>query len=73
MLSFLNALTVILALLIVVVVLVQNQGSGLGDAFGGGGGNVYRSKRGFEKGLFVFTIILAVVFVASILARFLVA
>jgi preprotein translocase subunit SecG len=73
MLSFLNALTVISALLIIVAVLVQNQGSGLGDAFGGGGGNVYRSKRGFEKGLFVFTIILAVVFVASILARFLVA
>lgn len=72
MLAFLNVLTVISAILITIVVLVQNQGSGLGDAFGGGG-NVYRSKRGFEKGLFVFTIILGIVFVGSILARFLVA
>lgn len=68
MLTFLSIVTVISAILIVVVVLLQNQGSGLGDAFGGGG-NVYRSKRGFEKGLFAFTIILGVVFVASLLAR----
>jgi preprotein translocase subunit SecG len=71
MLTILNAMTVISAILIIVVVLIQNQGSGLGDAFGGGG-NVYRSKRGFEKGLFIFTIVLAVVFVVSILARFVV-
>lgn len=72
MLALLNILTIVSAILIIVVVLVQNQGSGLGDAFGGGG-NVYRSKRGFEKGLFVFTIILGIIFVASILARFFVA
>ena len=71
MLTILNAMTVISAILIIVVVLIQNQGSGLGDGFGGGG-NVYRSKRGFEKGLFIFTIVLAVVFVVSILARFVV-
>jgi protein translocase SecG subunit len=71
MLAFLNILTVISAILIIIVVLAQNQGSGLGDAFGGGG-NVYRSKRGFEKGLFFFTIILGVIFIGSILARFLV-
>ncbi|QQS26667.1 preprotein translocase subunit SecG [bacterium] len=72
MIAFLNILTVVSAILIIVVVLVQNQGSGLGDAFGGGG-NVYRSKRGFEKGLFIFTIILGVIFIASILARFIIA
>lgn len=72
MLAFLNILTIVSAVLIVLVVLIQNQGSGLGDAFGGGG-NVYRSKRGFERGLFIFTIILGVIFVGSILARFLVA
>jgi preprotein translocase subunit SecG len=72
MITFLNILTVISAILIIIVVLVQNQGSGLGDAFGGGG-NVYRSKRGFEKGLFIFTIILGIIFIASILARFIIA
>lgn len=72
MLALLNILTILSAVLITVVVLAQNQGSGLGDAFGGGG-NIYRSKRGVEKGLFIFTIILAIIFVASILARFVIA
>ncbi len=72
MLAFLNVVTIISAILITIVVLMQNQGSGLGDAFGGGG-NVYRSKRGFEKALFFVTIALGVIFVVSVLARLVVA
>lgn len=72
MLAFLNVVTIVSAILITIVVLMQNQGSGLGDAFGGGG-NVYRSKRGFEKGLFYVTIALGIIFVVSVLARLVVA
>ena len=72
MLAFLNVVTIISAILITIVVLMQNQGSGLGDAFGGGG-NVYRSKRGFEKALFFVTIALGVIFVVCVLARLVVA
>lgn len=56
---------IISSILLVLVILLQNQGSGLGTAFGGDGG-FYRTKRGAERILFIFTIILAVIFVASL-------
>ncbi|MEX0616684.1 MAG: preprotein translocase subunit SecG [Candidatus Woykebacteria bacterium] len=43
------------------VILVQNKGTGVGSVFGGGGG-VYRSRRGAEKFLHYLTIILAALF-----------
>ena len=55
----------ILAILVIVAILLQQQGSGLGTAFGGEG-NFYRSKRGLEKTLFYATIVLIVLFVASV-------
>lgn len=55
----------ILAVLVIVSILLQQQGSGLGAAFGGEG-NFYRSKRGLEKILFYATIVLIVLFVASV-------
>ena len=64
---FIQALQIVqlvLAVLVVVAILMQ-QGSGLGSAFGGEG-NFYRSKRGLEKVLFYTTIVLVVLFVASV-------
>jgi len=52
----------VLSVLLIAAILTQQQGTGLGGAFGGGG-NVYRSKRGVEKTLFNATIVLAVLFV----------
>lgn len=52
--------------LLVAAILLQQKGVGLGSAFGGSG-QVYRSKRGIEKGLFIFTIVLAVIFAATAL------
>ena len=54
------ALIVIDVLLIVSILLQQREG-GLSTVFGGEGA-VYRSKRGFAKGLHYFTVILALVF-----------
>lgn len=56
-------LQVILAVLLTASILIQQQGTGLGGTFGGEG-NVYRSRRGAEKFLFIATIILAVAFFA---------
>jgi preprotein translocase subunit SecG len=55
----LNFIQIIIAILFVGAVLVQNQGSGLGAAFGGES-SVYRTKRGAEKTVFNFTIVMAV-------------
>jgi len=46
--------------LLVVSVLLQNRAEGLGQMFGGGG-EIFRTKRGLEKFLYYFTIALIVV------------
>ena len=47
---------------------MQQKGSGLGSAFGGDSA-VYRTKRGAEKFIFNFTIILAILFLGTALAN----
>jgi len=42
-------------------ILLQSRGAGLGATFGGDS-SVYRSRRGIEKRLFQFTIVLAIAF-----------
>lgn len=51
----------IVALLLILAILLQQRGAGLGGIFGGEG-NVYRTKRGLEKGLYIGTIILVILF-----------
>lgn len=65
--KFLATAQIILALLLITSILLQHRGTALGGAFGGEG-NVYRSRRGAERFLFLFTIILAVLFVVAVLA-----
>lgn len=55
------AAEIIIAILLIASILLQHQGAGLGGTFGGEG-NFYRSRRGVEKALFFFTIILSVLF-----------
>lgn len=52
--------------LLIAAILLQQRGVGLGAAFGGEGA-IYRTKRGIEKGLFIATIILAIIFLLSAL------
>jgi preprotein translocase subunit SecG len=49
------------------LVILQNRGSGVGLAFGGDS-NVYRTRRGIEKKLHYATIVVAVIFFATVLA-----
>jgi len=46
-----------LCVLLTISILLQNRAEGLGKMFGGGG-EVYRTKRGLEKFLYYFTMIL---------------
>ena len=57
----LNISQIILAILLMITIMIQSKGTGLGAAFGGGG-NVYRTKRGAEKKLLQLTIIFAILF-----------
>ena len=50
-------------------ILLQSRGAGLGATFGGDS-SVYRSRRGIEKRLFQFTVMLAVLFVIFSIAGF---
>ena len=52
------------SVLLIAAILLQQRGSGLSGVFGGEG-NVYRTKRGFERTLFISTIVLGALFLLS--------
>ena len=66
--TYFNIAQIILSIALILAVLFQVKGGGLGGIFGQPD-SVYRTKRGMEKTLFQFTIVLIVLFVIlSILA-----
>lgn len=65
--SILEVITVISGILLTVAVLLQQRGATLGAGFGSSG-ELYTTRRGFEKNLFDSTVILSTIFVLSILA-----
>lgn len=65
----LTIIQIILSLLLMASILLQSQGEGLG-VLGRSSGEFFKSKRGLEKILFRVTIVLAVIFLASLIARF---
>lgn len=55
-----------LSIILVVAILLQQSGTNAGGVLGGGDtGGLYHTRRGFEKFLFVTTIVVSVLFVAS--------
>ena len=57
---------VVLAIILMVSILVQGRGTSLEEAFGGSS-SFYTTRRGAERTLFVITIVVAVLFVATAL------
>ena len=55
------------AILMIIAILLQQRGASLGAGFGSSG-ELFTTRRGFDKNLFDVTIVFAVVFVLSILA-----
>jgi protein translocase SecG subunit len=62
MLKFVNIAEIIVAVLLVVSVLLQNRGAGLSGAFGGDFGGYY-TRRGLEKFLVMFSVVLSFLFI----------
>lgn len=61
MTSFVLIAQILISAALIASVLLQSRGAGLGATFGGDS-SVYRSRRGIEKRLFQFTVILAIAF-----------
>lgn len=68
--QLLNILQIVVSVLLIISILIQNKGAGLSGVFGGEG-NVYRTKRGAEKFLFYFTIVLGLALAGLSLAHIL--
>jgi len=62
LLNLIYILQIVVCSLLVVSILMQNRAEGLGKMFGGGG-EVFRTKRGLEKFLYYSTIVLIVVLI----------
>ena len=67
--AFLAIGQVIVSIALIAAILLQSRGTGLSGTFGGDS-SVYRSRRGVERRLWQFTIVLLVLFVLFSLASF---
>ena len=57
---------IVSAILLLIAIVTQQRGAGLSATFGGtGGGGFQVTKRGPEKFLFYFTVVVAILFVAT--------
>lgn len=62
--NFLFIIQIVISTVLISLILLQAKGTGLGSAFGGDNTS-FHSKRGMEKVLFRFTIVVAFLFVAT--------
>ncbi len=67
----LSIVTVASTILMVTCILLQARGASLGAGFGSSG-ELFTTRRGTDKSLFEATIVLAVVFVGSLIAGLLI-
>ena len=69
--NILQATTLVSAVLVILLILLQQRGASLGAGFGSSG-ELYTTRRGLDKSLFNATIVIALVFVLSILGLLLI-
>jgi len=69
LISILPYIQIALSLVLIVTILIQKSEAGVGGSFGGSDNfnSGFHSRRGFEKTLFIFTIVVAVLLVLSAL------
>jgi preprotein translocase subunit SecG len=60
--TYLNIAQIVLSIALILAILLQVRGGGLGGIFGQPS-TVFRTKRGVERTLFQFTIVLVVLFI----------
>ncbi len=59
---------IILAVILVLAILLQQSGAGVGGAMGGDIGSFHTTRRGFEKFLFILSIVCGILFALAALA-----
>lgn len=69
--NILNYVTIISAGLMILAILLQHRGASLGAGFGSSG-ELFTTRRGVDKSLFDTTIVLAVIFVGSLIVGLLI-
>ena len=62
-----SVITFASAILLILLVLLQQRGASLGAGFGGSG-ELNTERRGLEKSMYNATIVMAVIFIVSILS-----
>ena len=65
--TILQITTIGSAILMILAILLQQRGASLGAGFGSSG-ELYTTRRGLDKNLFEVSVVLAVIFILSILA-----
>ncbi len=64
--NILPYLQIILSIILIVAILLQQSNAGVGGALGGGDGDgLYHTRRGFEKFIFITTIVVGILFAIS--------
>jgi len=66
----LTAIQIIVSLLLIGLIILQSSKGGLGGGLGGG--ELYRTKRGAERIVFILTIVCSVLFLITAIANLLV-
>ena len=71
--SLLPYIQIVISVILVALILLQRTGAQVGGAFGGSDNlsSAYHTRRGAEKGLFIATITLAIIFAISALINLL--
>ena len=59
--QIIQGVVLVVSILLIVLILLQGRGAGLGTSMGGGG-ELYRTKRGFEQIMFRTTVVLIIAF-----------
>lgn len=67
--AFLPYIQIVLAVILVAAILLQRTGSQIGGAFGGSDNfsSAYHTRRGFERTLFIVSIVIAILFAVAAL------
>ncbi|MEK7184767.1 MAG: preprotein translocase subunit SecG [Patescibacteria group bacterium] len=65
--SILPYIQIVLAIILVIAILLQRTGAQIGGAFGGSDNfsSAFHTRRGFEKTLFIISIVVAILFALS--------
>ena len=64
--NILPYIQIVLSIILIVAILLQQSDSGTGGVFGGSDGDgLHHTRRGFEKFLFLTTIVISILFAIS--------